>query len=381
MAHNGFKIMTNKARFKEMLMKRFRKAAAVAVLLIIMLPLAAAPMSVEWSWLLDDPDISAFRYQIDSESDEGWTVLPADTDSITIDGLDSSVEYAFYLQRSYDGENWSESAVSYAKATETAPIEPVIEEEPAPVEETVVAEEPAPAEEEVVAVEEAVAVEETAPVEEVAPAEEEVIPAEKEVVVVEEITPAEAPAEKAPAESRFAFSLLPRFGVASTLFDFDRALAEVGIGFDFAHIISAGDHFSLGLRSDLVCNFLPVEGSWTYEDKLEYFNIMNYAESVLLDLKLMMDVTAGPMDLYIGGGAGYGICNPVDAPNLEDLFKLYDFSIGGADFGSDWFASAIAGIRFSIGNVFSLGVEANYRYMVTAKQHVGSADVVLGFTF
>ena len=130
-----------------------------------------------------------------------------------------------------------------------------------------------------------------------------------------------------------------------------------------------------------MCNFLPVEGSWTYEDKLEYFNIMNYAESVLLDLKLMMDVTAGPMDLYIGGGAGYGICNPVDAPNLGDLFKLYDFSIGGADFGSDWFASAIAGIRFSIGNVFSLGVEANYRYMVTAKQHVGSADVVLGFTF
>ena len=148
--------MTNKAKFKEMLMKRFRKAAAVAVLLIIMLPLAAAPMSVEWSWLLDDPDISAFRYQIDSESDDGWTVLPADTDSITIDGLDSSVEYAFYLQRSYDGENWSESAVSYAKATETAPIEPVVEEEPAPVEETVVAEEPAPAEEEVAAVEAAI---------------------------------------------------------------------------------------------------------------------------------------------------------------------------------------------------------------------------------
>ena len=57
-----------------------------------------------------------YRYQIGGEDPDGWTVLPQDTDSLEISGLDADSEYTLYLQRSYDGINWSPSATSTAKA-------------------------------------------------------------------------------------------------------------------------------------------------------------------------------------------------------------------------------------------------------------------------
>ena len=342
-------------------MHKFRKMITAVAVLIAMLPLASATMSVEWEWLLDDPDVTAYRYKIGNE--EGWTTLSGDVDSIVIDGLDPEKAYTLYLQRSYDGVYWSETAVSTAEATVVEYIPHVVEEEKPEI----VSPEPVIIEEESVA-EEVLIAEEP---EESAP----------EVVVVTEEGAVPVAEEKRSVADRFAFSLLPRFGVASTL-DFDRILAEIGIGFDFAHIISAGDHFSLGLRSDLLCNFVPKQnGVWNLENNLDYFNVLNYAETTSLDLKLMLDVTAGVMDLYIGGGAGFAIGNPLDAPNVSDLLGGNVIHVGCVGFETDWFASGMAGVRFALGRVFSLGVEANYRYMVEAKKHVGSADIVLGFTF
>ena len=74
-------------------------------------------MTAQWSWILDDPDVTAYRYQLDGEDPDGWTEVSGDTDSVTIENLDAEKEYTLYLQRSYDGVNWSGSAKCTVKAT------------------------------------------------------------------------------------------------------------------------------------------------------------------------------------------------------------------------------------------------------------------------
>ena len=206
---------------------------------------------------------------------------------------------------------------------------------------------------------------------------------EPEVPAVAPVTPVVIPEEE---DGPFAFSLLIRGGVASSFdrpFKFNGPIfAEAGLGFNFSSIIPAGEHVGFGLRSDLVVNFLPkATGKWDLADNLEYFNIFNYAEMTSLDLKLMMDIISGPMDLYIAGGVGFAVGNPHDNAVVTDYLSLGTFSAGSVSFAMDWFASATAGIRFYIGDVFSIGAEINYRYIVESQKHMGSADLVLGFTF
>ena len=531
-------------------MQRFKKLiiALIAVLMIISVP-------------LDDPDATLYRYQIGGENPDSWTVLDPDTDSLELSGLDAGSEYTLYLQRSYDGINWSPSAVSTAKAdlskvpdvriyrydgyelkaeirdgsvtliypdvvtdsdaaafiayesekyglgdsgitySISSPsvvfsysqdysremvagevdtfvndlIDYITAPQPAPVEEVPepVAEEPVPVpvveetEEAIVreyeyagytltatidsgkavllypafvtdeevstffAVENAkygladlgvsyafgvdgevtltypaeytneeaasmldelvddlIAYITPAPAEEPAVAEtpEPVAEPEAEAVLPTPIAPI-APVEIAEEEDNpFAFSLLLRGGVASAFdnsFNFNGPIfAEAGLGFDFSRIVAIGDNFGFGLRSDLVVDFVPkANGKWDLEDKLQYFNLFNYAEMTSLDLKLTMDIVAGPMDLYVGGGVGFAIGNPHDNTAVTDNLQLGSFSLGNVKFAMDWFASAIAGVRFYIGDVFSIGAEVNYRYIVESQTHMGSADVVLGFTF
>ena len=127
-------------------MKKLSKVVFVlAVLLMIVLPLSARKaMNVSWEWLLSDPDVTAYRYQLNGEDGE-WTVVDGNTSSYTATGLDPYTDYTLYLQCSYDGVNWSVSATSTAyHLLEVEPEpEPVVEEV---VEEPVVVEE-APAEE------------------------------------------------------------------------------------------------------------------------------------------------------------------------------------------------------------------------------------------
>ena len=224
-----------------------------------------------------------------------------------------------------------------------------------------------------------------APVEQPAaePVKEEVAAEPQPVLPIAPLTPVALPEEE---DSPFAFSLLVRGGVASsfdTSFSFsDTIFAEAGLGFDFSRILPIGDHFGFGLRSDLLVDFVPkANGKWDLEDNLQYFNVFNYAEMTSIDLKLTMDIVAGPVDIYVGGGAGFAIGNPHDNSVISEYLQLGTFSIGSVRFSMDWFASAIAGIRFYIGDVFSIGAEVNYRYMVESNKHMGSADLVLGFTF
>lgn len=155
-------------------MKKLTKVIFIAALLaMVVLPLSAKKaMVVSWEWELSDSDVTAYRYQLNGEEEDGWTVVDGTTASYTARGLDPYSDYTLYLQSSYDGLNWSESASSTAYALLVVgeePVEEVVEpvEEEVPAVETLVEEVVEAAEAVVEAVEEAVLekVEET-PVEE-----------------------------------------------------------------------------------------------------------------------------------------------------------------------------------------------------------------------
>ncbi len=394
-------------------MKRNKLMLALAALLIIGLSgLSAAGMTVSWEWLLDDPDVTAYRYQLNGEEEDGWTVVSGDTDSYTAEGLDPYQSYTLYLQRSYDGVNWSESAASTAEAMLEEGIEPVLPEEPAAVEpasEEAPAEEPAPVEEEPAAAEpaaeepaaadeaaapaaevpaEGIAAEEPAPVEEEAavaePAAEEPAAAEEEApapIAIEPLAPVpqEEVVEKAGVADRFAFSIIPRLG-AGAVYGENTPIAEFGIGLDFGNILSATDSFGIGFRSDITADFMP-KGGWSAfgADTLAYFNPMNYAGMGSIDIKLMFDVIGGGvMDFYFGGGVGYSIGSASDA-EFAGLLGLNSF-IDAGTVADGWFASGLIGLKFFTNDFFSIGVEGYYRYYMPVDKHLISGGLVLGFT-
>ena len=144
--------------------KQIRFLLILAIVMIaFMTSLTAASMTVEWEWLLDDPEVTAYRYQLGGEDPDGWIVVSADTSSYRASGLDPYQGYTLYVQRSYDGVNWSESAVSTASAMIPEGTEAILPEPEAAAE----AEEPAAAEEAMQEVEAVPVVEETVPAEDV----------------------------------------------------------------------------------------------------------------------------------------------------------------------------------------------------------------------
>lgn len=87
-----------------------KKVLATFLILLIAFTLVAEEKSLVFVWDWFDTDVTYFRYQLDSDSEEGWTVVESYETMATFSDLDLSVEHTFYLQQSYDGENWSESS-------------------------------------------------------------------------------------------------------------------------------------------------------------------------------------------------------------------------------------------------------------------------------
>lgn len=82
----------------------------LALALICTASLFASQALVTWTWYENDPDVMFYRYQVDAQDDDGWTVLDRDVNELTL-LLDVSLAHSFYLQQSYDGEIWSQSSV------------------------------------------------------------------------------------------------------------------------------------------------------------------------------------------------------------------------------------------------------------------------------
>lgn len=87
-----------------------RKALlAVCLLFIAVFVLSAAEADVTWVWFENDPAVQYYRYQVDGEEDDNWTVVDFFINEVTIT-LDVSEPHTLYLQQSYDGINWSVSS-------------------------------------------------------------------------------------------------------------------------------------------------------------------------------------------------------------------------------------------------------------------------------
>ncbi len=111
-------------------MRKLNKVIFIAILLItVVLPLSARKaMTVTWQWVLSDSAVTAYRYQMNDEKDGEWTVVDGTTSSFTAIGLDPYMDYTLYLQASYDGLHWSESATCVAYAVLSVDDVPVVDE-------------------------------------------------------------------------------------------------------------------------------------------------------------------------------------------------------------------------------------------------------------
>ena len=348
---------------------------ALVACFVIMSPLMAAQkMNVTWQWESNDLKITQYRYQLDGETEGGWIVVDASVTSFEATGLDPYSDYTLYLQSTYDGENWSDTASSTALAMLTVP-EVVIEE---PVAEEAIVIEEEPVAEEAVIEEPAVEVVVTA-VEEL-PAPEPIEPVAEEVVAEVEVVKKD--------KGDFKFNLLLAGGVDTdvdfTSFDslLNGAYPRFSLGLDFQNIVKLGS-FGLGLRSDISAIVMPVDKDWSKLPSSfdEFFNgNCNIFVDSSVDMKLMSYISGQKVDFYLGGGVGYSLFNPRlegDATMVEYGHSLQNFSI----FSSAWFVSGNTGLRYRFNDVFSLGAEVNYRYLLPAKKHTSSADLVFGFTF
>jgi len=113
--------------------KRF--LAVLALLVLVPTIIFATGVAITWEWMIDDPQVTGFRYQLDDENVDNWIVVDGETTSAVFQNLEGSAEYSLYLQQTFDGVNWSDSAVSVAYPLfEAEPVVAEVVEEIEPVE-------------------------------------------------------------------------------------------------------------------------------------------------------------------------------------------------------------------------------------------------------
>lgn len=83
------------------------KRAAGAVLILLLALFSLHSESLHWSWHTEDTGISFFRYQKNTRKSDGWTVVDSPVTGII---LPFTGDDTLYVEASYDGENWSETA-------------------------------------------------------------------------------------------------------------------------------------------------------------------------------------------------------------------------------------------------------------------------------
>ena len=109
-----------------------KRIAAVLFLILFSLSFAAARQGiVTWMWFENDPMVGYYRYQVDGEDEDGWTVVDWSVTEAAIE-LDVSVVHTLYLQQSYDGVVWSPSSCTESEVypdEEEQPQEPAEEYE------------------------------------------------------------------------------------------------------------------------------------------------------------------------------------------------------------------------------------------------------------
>ena len=331
-------------------MKNKRILMIAALLIALALPLFAVQATVDWQWEMNDPDVQYFRYQLDGEADDAWTVVDADTTSYSVSGLDATGSYTLYLQQSYDGVYWSESASTTSQA---AVPQPAVVEEPVVVEEVPAADVAVPAEEPVVT--------ET-------PVVEEVPAVVEETPVVEE--PA-APAQTVAAPRQpFTFTLSFMGGVGLNNIggplDYD---AQAGLQLGFENIISNSLlGWDIKLNVGAIANPRYAMSDISFSN---LFSISQYDKSLYADLLTGVNLTAGITQFYLDGGARLVM-------DYGDFRGDSLFSVG--NFYGSVQATGVLGFRLNF-NWFNVALEGQYLYDFTENTHTAVPRLMFGFNF
>lgn len=378
-----------------------RKLIAVLMGLLILLPAAlfAAPVVVTWEWLMDDPDVTAFRYQLDGEDPSGWTVVDTSVTSYTVEGLEGSVSHSLYLQQSYDGENWSASAVS---VVEPLVVEPAQEPEEAPAASDAVSEASVVPEQETASAPEtfeptAEVVQE--PVEEQPAAEPLAVaepiegqpvaePDQEELPVVEPVeeTPVAAvvePAKKsATSASTFSFgidlaggAMVNRWLPAGDSRGLSDLSPTASISLRFNNIYGLSRSLGLGARIDLGYA-LMIEGGWKafvqdfFSDPIATMKDSANHHVGVVGLLPKLDIALGKKAaLALEAGAEMYFSYPSIKP-ADPQGKV----------GIDWGFAGGLQFDYMLNDWFSLGLNARYHYIMDYRQYL-DGRLVLGFHF
>ena len=319
---------------------KLKFTALLAVLILLPAVLFALPVVVTWEWLLEDPEVTTFRFQVDSEDPAGWITVDSTVTSYTERGLDGTLDHTLYLQQSYDGINFSESTRSVAEAFDTPEVEVIAQAAP-----------------EVVAT--------PVPVQE----------APKPVAV--------APmAPKAIKASRFYTTLGINLGYnyQRELFNasYDNHNIKTGIALEFHNIVSFGKIFGLGVDLDL--DYTPYLGRpSTYEDlladlvkfKFDGFSTFfgNLEHSFTASPAVMLNLEGKRLGLSLGAGGFFTY-------SLDD-----NFLASGDAYRYGVFAKV--GLAYRVTDHFRLGVNAKYGHDLDGFKNAGNpfgdASLVLGF--
>lgn len=381
----------------------------LVALVLFSATLFAAPVVVTWEWMLDDPMVTTFRYQIDGEEPNNWEVVDASVTSYTVKGLDGSKSYTLYLQQSYDGENFSGSAV--AKSEPIFPAEPemtVAEAQPAvaeiaPAAEPVAVDTIAPAAEEVIAAEpvaeEVIAVEpvaeEVAPVVVAEPVAEEVMAPVVEEAAVVEATPVvvEQPApvvsapvvaqpapvveKKAKADSRYKTTITLGGGINYqfvTIPSYTTLNLQAELGVQLKNLMTFND--TLGLGVDLGFAYSPyLAASHSWRTALSEvvggdFNLFwnDLTQAVTFSVAPMLNMEFGKVEAGLGLG-GFVTYGPAFSSSKSEKYMAGAF--------------AKLGLAYQFNSWFSMGLDAKYNFVLTDSSFPTFVDakLFLGFTF
>lgn len=90
-------------------MRKMRGVLALCMILSLASPLFAKDISITWEWDRTDEQVEAFRYQLNDQDPEKWTVVDSTVTSFTIGPVPDSDPQVLYVQQSFDGTLWSES--------------------------------------------------------------------------------------------------------------------------------------------------------------------------------------------------------------------------------------------------------------------------------
>lgn len=375
-----------------------KRSLLLVALILFSVALFAAPVVVTWEWMLEDPNVTTFRYQIDGENPDQWIVVDSSVTSYTVKGLDGSQAYTLYLQQSYDGENFSGSAKAVSEPI--FPPEPAVVVAPAAPEAvtpgmgeeaTVVAQEEPVAEEMVGAeampvveeVAEPVVTEEMAEVVVEEPMVAEAVEAEPVVAEAAPVVAVEAPVaeKKAKADSRFSttITLGGRFSHAYDAFSnatptLQTKNLQAELGLQFKNMMTFNKAFGLGMDVGIAYTpYLSTSRAWgdAFKDLFSDFSGLmgDFTQAGTLSVGPMLNMQLGKVAVDLGGG-GFITYGPDFKSTKGEAFMYGAF--------------AKLGMAYQINNWFSIGLDAKYNFVLVDFQDINKfaeAGIYMGFSF